>query len=464
MRGLQRPWYRPRMSLQSRILVLVSAVLLVSIALGSAFAGMQARATLAAEIRAALLGGAQTVLSAYEDLPRSNHRARDLVQLTATFDGNRHLAATLVDAGGRRLAASRLSRPQVRAPVWFERLIAPGFKPVRLAAPGAGAREAVVLRAAPEVDIGAVWTELSGVVFVLGLATLCGLALVWVSVRAALSPLRELSARLAEVGRGDYRGRVRERGPVEVVELERSFNAMAGQLAAAGRRNWALEQQLLTLQDEERAEIARDLHDEVGPQLFAVSLDAQLITQLLASGRPEAVQDQVDAIQGGVGDIQREVRAMVARLRPPRATELGLGRALQDLARFWRTRRPEIAFVLDPLPPEADLGDVARDTAFRVAQEAVSNAVRHARPTEIAIVLRRSLADLEVTVCNDGVQPDASGKGGGFGLTGMGERVRAVGGRLEVRAPEGDERRWIVRAWLPHTAGARAPALNEAPL
>ena len=299
-------------------------------------------------------------------------------------------------------------------------------------------------------------------VAVLGLATLIGLALVWVSVRAALSPLRELSGRLTEIGRGDYRGRVRERGPVEVLELERSFNAMAEQLAAMGRRNWALEQQLLTLQDEERAEIARDLHDEVGPQLFAVSLDAQLIIQLLASGRPEAVQDQIEAIQGGVGHIQRDIRAMVARLRPARATELGLGRAVQDLVRFWSMRRPEIAFTVDLPGVEADLGDMLKDTAFRVVQEAVSNAVRHARPTGIAITLGRGAADLEITVSNDGLRPDAAEDGSGFGLKGMEERVSAAGGRLEVGACERPEHRWVVSAYLPCTAGVSAPAFSEA--
>ena len=450
------------MSLQSRILVLVGAVLLVSIALGAAFAGMQARATLSAEIHAALLGGARTVRSAYEDLPRSDHRARDLAQLVGTFDGNRHVAATLTDARGAVLTASRTSPLNARPPRWFERLIAPPFGSVRLPATGAGPGEAIVLRAAPELDIGAVWTELSGVVAVLGLATLFGLALVWVSVRAALSPLRELSGRLTEIGRGDYRGRVRERGPVEVLELERSFNAMAEQLAAMGRRNWTLEQQLLTLQDEERAEIARDLHDEVGPQLFAVSLDAQLITQLLASGRSEAVQTQVEAIQGGVGHVQREIRAMVARLRPAQAAELGLGRAVQELVRFWRPRRPEIAFIVEALPVEADLADAVRDAAFRVVQEAVSNAVRHARPTEIAIALRRNGADLEITVCNDGVHADALEGGSGFGLKGMEERVRGAGGRLEVHAPQGEGGRWIVSARLPHRLDASAAAPSEA--
>jgi two-component system, NarL family, sensor histidine kinase UhpB len=438
------------MSLQSRIAALFSAVMLVAIALGAAFAGVQARASLRAEIGAALAGGEQTIHQAYEDLPRSDHQARDLAQLVATFDGDRHLEALLVGGGGATLAASRPSPGPVRAPDWFKRLIAPGFGASRLAVPdAAGGRRAIVLRAVPDADVGALWAQLSGVVTILSLATLIGLALVFLIVRIALSPLRELAAGLAEIGRGAAPTRMRERGPVEVLELERSFNTMAAQLAAMERRNWALEQQLLTLQDEERAEIARDLHDDVGPQLFAVSLDAQLIVQLLAGGRREAIAEQVEAIQAGVGHIQREIRALVARLRPPRATELGLGRALEDLVRFWRARRPEIAFGMDLSLNEFDLSDTAKDTAFRVAQEAVSNAVRHARPSRIDIAMARTAATLEVTVCNDGVGTEPAEGTSGFGLTGMRERVRAAGGRLQIEPALAEDGVWRIAASLP---------------
>lgn len=438
------------MSLQSRIAALFSAVMLVAIALGTVFAGVQARASLRAEIGAALAGGEQTIYQAYEDLPRSDHQPRDLVQLVATFDGDRHLEASLVDANGRPLVASRPSPGPVRAPAWFRRLIAPGFAVRRLVAPGAAVvHRTIVLRAVPDADIGALWAQLSGIVAILSFATLFGLALVFLMVRIALSPLRELAAGLVEIGRGVAPTRVRERGPVEVLELERSFNTMAGQLAAMERRNWALEQQLLTLQDEERAEIARDLHDDVGPQLFAVSVDAQLIVQLLASGRTEAVAEQVEAIQAGVGHIQREIRALVARLRPPRATELGLGRALEDLVRFWRARRPEIAFGMDLALNEVDLSDTMKDTAFRVVQEAVSNAVRHARPSRIDIAIARPAASLEVRVSNDGAGGEPVEETSGFGLTGMRERVRAAGGRLEIEPATSEAGIWNIAAILP---------------
>src|SRR5271165_2056588 len=113
------------MSLRTRIVALIGLVLLVSVLIGVVFAGYQAKQTLKAEFDAALTGGEQTVLSAFEDLPRSDHAARDLDQLVATFDGNRHLRAELVDAEGRTLAASRPATRFRPAPRWFADMLGP---------------------------------------------------------------------------------------------------------------------------------------------------------------------------------------------------------------------------------------------------------------------------------------------------------------------------------------------------
>lgn len=448
------------MSLQTRIVVLVAGVLFVSVALGSVFAGVQARRALDAEIRAAMLGGAQTVQSAYEDLPHSDHPARDLAQLAATFDGNRHVQARLRDGSGRTERVSTAPPPAgAPAPEWFRRLIAPRTTQAALLAPATAAGpQMILLRATPDPDVSALWVELSGVATVLGGSALAGLVLVVLVVRAALAPLRELSTSLGEVGRGDYRGRLRERGPKEILRLERSFNGMAERLTAMGRRNWALEQQLLTLQDEERAEIARDLHDDVGPHLFAVSLDAEVIVQQLAAGRPDGVLDQVAAIQSGVRHVQREIRAMVARLRPTPVTELGLGRAIQDLVKFWADRRPEITFELRLPESEAQLRDALKDTAFRVIQEAVNNAVRHAHPNRIEIAIRFGPSEVQVEVVNDGAHPEPPGAAAlGFGLVGMRERVASSGGTLVIRRPNAEAPTWAVAAVLP-----LAPELGRA--
>ena len=105
------------MSLRARVVTLIAAVLAVSMAMGVAAAGYQARQALSAELSAGLGGARQTVASAFEDLPHSDHPGRDLRQLVATFDGNRHVRATLLDAEGRAGAGlPHLRRPAAGRP------------------------------------------------------------------------------------------------------------------------------------------------------------------------------------------------------------------------------------------------------------------------------------------------------------------------------------------------------------
>src|ERR1041385_6975208 len=95
------------MSLRGRVIALVALVLLVSVSIYVAISWRSARSDLAAELSAARTGGLQTVRSAFEDLPRSDHPARDLRQLVGTFDGNRHVTAVVRDRSGRISIASK---------------------------------------------------------------------------------------------------------------------------------------------------------------------------------------------------------------------------------------------------------------------------------------------------------------------------------------------------------------------
>src|ERR1051326_5552511 len=113
------------MSLRGRVMALVALMLLVSVSLYVAISWNGARADLAAELSAARTGGLQTVRSAFEDLPRSDHPRRDLRQLVSTFNGNRHVTAVVVDRLGRVRLVSRPSLPRKTAPAWFARSLRP---------------------------------------------------------------------------------------------------------------------------------------------------------------------------------------------------------------------------------------------------------------------------------------------------------------------------------------------------
>jgi two-component system sensor histidine kinase UhpB len=420
------------MSLRARVVALIAAVLAISMLMGTVVAGYEARKALSGELAAGLGGARQTVASAFEDLPHSDHPDRDLRQLVATFDGNRHVRAGLLDSEGHVVLASHTPSQDRPAPSWFAQLLGatPPSEQIAVPASAAGFR-AVVLVPTAQIDISAAWGEFVGIVAVLSGSAALGLVLVYLVISAAFRPLRALAGQFGRVGAGDYSGRVAERGPTELLGLQRGFNRMAGELAATTERNRLLGDQLLTIQEEERADIARDLHDDIGPHLFAVNMDAEMIAQLCDLGRHETVPEHVHAIQAAVAHMQRQVRDLLSRLRPARMTELGLNAAIQDLVSFWSQRRPDVTFRLTLLDDEDQLAEATKDVVYRVVQEAANNAVRHGDPHTIHIALTLDAQKtLSVSVADDGVGRPGQPAIGGLGLVGMHERVAAAGGTL----------------------------------
>jgi two-component system sensor histidine kinase UhpB len=445
------------MSLRTRVVVLIGLVLFAGVLAGTLFAGLQARRGLADELSAGMAGARQTVASSFEDLSRSDHPGRDLRQLVATFDGNRHVRATLIGADGRVVAASSVHRPAAPAPGWFASLLGPTPPAARIPVPRVvQGYSAIVLQPTPGLDVAGLWTEFTGVVLLLSAASVIGLGLVYVAIGAALRPLSDLSENFRRIGAGDYRGRVAERGPSELKTLEQGFNAMAEQLAVMDNRNRLLETQLLTLQDEERADLARDLHDEIGPHLFAVNVDAQVIGGLVGTEHADDIKDHVKSIQAGVGHMQRLVREILSRLRPTRATELGLNAALADLAAFWQARRPDMMVTLETPKGEKGLTETLKDTIYRVVQEGMANAVRHAGASHVEVAVTLAKDEAVVRVKDDGagvgVSDEPNAAGGGLGLIGMRERVRAASGVLNINRGEDG---WEIVARLPLEPEAR---------
>lgn len=410
---------------------LVALMLLISVSIDVAMLWSGARRDVGEELSAARLGGVQTVRSAFEDLPRSDHPARDLRQLVATFNGNRHLTAAVLDQSGRVLLASRAAMPRRAAPHWFAASVGPDLQSVRLNVPVAGGYF-LTLRPQPASDIAALWSATINAAGAFAVAALLGLALIYWVIGRALAPLAELSEALGTIGPSGYRERVGEQGPPELRSLQRGFNAMAARLAEIDERNRGLEAQLLTIQDEERAEIARDLHDEIGPHLFAAALDADMIGRSARKGDTQAIPDQVRSIQTAISHVQRQVRELIARLRPTRAAELGLEAAVGDLVSFWQARQPELQFAIELNGADSDVPESLRDVIYRVVQESVANALRHAETKELSIAVTRASENVAVTVENRGAPKPAKSDLPGLGLASMRERVHAAGGELNI--------------------------------
>jgi two-component system sensor histidine kinase UhpB len=433
------------MSLRVRLVLWLGCVLAVTLGLGCALAGWHAAGSVRAEMQAALATGRQSVANSL----REDTLSRELRRVVATFDGNRHVRAIFTDAEGAVVAASVLQPPARPIPAWFRHALGPTLAPVVLTVPSG----AITLVADPTNEVGEVWGQANDAVRTLALFFGLTVLLIYWAVGRALMPLQRLAAAFGRIGAGDYATRLDPAGPPELARLASGFNRMAQQLGGAEAQNRQLQEQLLTLQEEERADLARDLHDEVGPFLFAAGIDATCIPALLQAGRVPEAEERADAIRESVAHIQTQIRSILGRLRPLSFGAVGLADAIGNLVAFWQDRHPNIDFMLDMAVEDDLLTESARATLCRIVQESLCNAVRHGAPARIEISVIREAADVVVSVADDGAGPGAAGVTPGFGLVGMQERVRAQAGTLAIAARTGG-RGLAVTARLPCDAAA----------
>lgn len=445
------------MTLRLRLIVLIGAVLVLSLLLGALLAWWHGAQSAQTEMQAALLGGEHRVRDSIDHLAEVADQDGDLRRLIATFNGDRHIRAMLLDAAGTPLTVSTLLAPQHPTPEWFFDLLGVHSTGVLISIRSdVAAGKAIELRTDPHNEVSEVWTEFrDGMLIVLMFCTLIFVLVYWTAGRS-LRPLETLSAGLGTIGTGDYAARVREDGPPEVERLARAFNAMAERLGALEARNERLRTQLLTIQDEERADLARDLHDEVGPFLFAVNIDVASITKLAEEHGDFETLERGRSIREAVSHMQKHVKAILGRLRQTGLTDIGLAQAVENLGVFWRRRHPEISIQFDLGVADASFGDVVDATLYRLIQESLTNAIRHGSPSKIKVsIATEGSSDIVLQISDDGVGLTQSSDRSGMGLAGMKERITALGGTLNLSNQVGGNGTSVIaRLPLPVAAAA----------
>ena len=197
-----------------------------------------------------------------------------------------------------------------------------------------------------------------------------------------------------------------------------------------------MHRRLVTAGEQERAELAQELHDGVIQDLIGLRYRLDSLQEGTDSGQAEEKAGPLDEIYAQTGILVDELRRLCSGLRPPALDRLGLAAALHALAREMTARGLPVEICLEDiaLPDEASIG------LYRIAQEALSNAWRHAEATQAYLKLARAGGRVELTIADDGIgfDPAAERKADGrFGLLGMSERAEALGGRLQIESTPG---------------------------
>ena len=221
--------------------------------------------------------------------------------------------------------------------------------------------------------------------------------------------------------------------------LERRSEDQRAIAEDAERQMRALSQQLVAAQEEERKNLSRELHDHIGQVLTALRMELGRIERLRASGAG-AMPDEVGAAVGEcrqlVDSMVRTVRDLALGLRPSMLDDLGLQPALEWHVRDF-TRRYGLAVQLDVTGELERLPDQHRTCVYRVIQEALTNCIRHASASRVTVRLVGGPDNLEVIVADNGVGLERERPRHGLGLRGIEERVRDLGGTMNIRAFRG---------------------------
>jgi two-component system, NarL family, sensor histidine kinase UhpB len=264
----------------------------------------------------------------------------------------------------------------------------------------------------------------------LGLSIVLVLLVNMLMLRRRFSPLDRLIERIEAIDPADpadFEAPIE--GAVEIDRLAASFRAMLHRIDAERKRSGRL---VLRAQEEERRRLARDLHDEVNQSLTAILLRLEALNQSAGSG----VEDEIAEVKRLVNQAMDELLKLARQLRPSALDDHGLTSAIVGQVRRFSSQTGIKADVTTAGEP-AELESDQEIAAYRFAQEALSNIAQHADASYVEVDLCVNGHALELRIRDDGRGFDPSDEHEGIGLSGMRERARLVGARLDVASRPG---------------------------
>jgi two-component system, NarL family, sensor histidine kinase UhpB len=436
-----------RLSLRSRINLLMALVLTLGLAINVTRLVLEGGPRVQAEDQSVTRLArefVETIVGSLNEAPNPEERLDQIVQDLKRL---RHVSITWQTDTGAPADIHGEEDDAQSVPGWFVTLVHPRTTSVSVPISIHGKSTALVITSIPNDEIAEIW---DGVLTQLAVGSAVALALFLITmvvVGRALAPLEALSQAMSGIESGSYSVHIEPGGAPELAAICTKMNRLAETLGEAIEEKRRLAERAVSLQDVEREEIARELHDEFGPYLFTLRVHAGALMRLAKAGVPDAdgVRKHGGAILEQINDLQQFTRRILERLRPVGLAELGLREALGALLRMWNESYPEVEIETTISRSLGETGETADLTIYRVVQEALTNVFRHARATAVNVSIEpaerpagikgnRDYALVRVRDNGRGLKP---GEKFGFGLTGMRERILALGGTLTVASGEG---------------------------
>ena len=454
------------MSIRFRLNAVMVALMLVALVAAVGSLIMSAGPRINAEHDSIVRLSKEFVETAIESLQGTKNPGDRLVVLLQGLKGLRHVKIYRADEPLDPAAAAAVQSPEGEAPEWLTQLADPApTLQIPVIVNGESFGELVVAPQAAD-ESAEIWDSIvkfSVVGTALAAATLL---LTSIMIAHMLRPIRTVGDALIALDGGNYDVAVTESGPPEIADICKKLNRLAETLRTTTADNRRLAERIIYIQDEERKDLARELHDELGPYLFAIRVGAGTIRKEAERGacdRLKLVQG-CDTLLERIETMQSMNRRVLQKLRPMGLDEFGLKAKLASLVGMWRENHPDVDITLSFADTNPERDETSNLTIYRVVQEGVTNAFRHSEATKVAIVVEPAAAtparaqrqggrpSVHVTVSDNGRGLGESARPN-YGITGMTERVLATGGEIRIVNREGGGT--MLEAWVPaSTEGA----------
>lgn len=444
---LQKLWYdRP---VRTQLLVAVAAINLLAALVAGAVSIFNTRTATQVEMEASLEVAQRFVAATLKDLSAQGKLDQLNQELPLQLKHLRHVRIMFMDDSGQLNIVSPHaadSSAEPYAPAWFAALVRPEIanRKVRVVA---GKANPIVVLGEPADEIAEAWQDFASLAVVwLGINALV-LIILFVVLGRVLDPLANLSKGMLLLEDGHYTTRLKPSKVKELAAITNRFNTLAGALDMAREENSRLYRQLITVQEEERREIANELHDEAGPCLFGIAANAssiQTIADRLPKERTVEISRRVGEILSIAERLKAMNRALIKKLRPGPLGRVTLAELIAELTAGLQGRHLDTQIHTELGKLAKSYGEPVDLTVYRCIQEAITNAIRHGHAANITVELtekdvagtngrKRAAETVQLTVTDDG-KGMAPSTPKGFGLTTMTERVRSLGGACVVES------------------------------
>ena len=420
------------MSLRYQINIWILIIAFCILMLGGTIAIWQARNAVTNEVDSSIKLALQLIKIS---VGKTRSNETDWIYRLSTLEQTRHLkiqlkkpSGSIIDISQRALGEGQDDAP----PNWFVKLVLSDYPKAEYQISTFDNHFlTLIIQANPMDEMTEVWHE--SIAFFSSILALVFLTFISVHLvfNKTLQAIQTIVEHLKGIEKGEYDKKLPDFSTQEYDSIAKAINHMSEELDSSQKQNQALTQHSLEIQEEERQRLSQELHDEFGQSLTAIKVMA--VTAAHEKSDTKTITVSIVEI---CDHLMTVVRSMMKQLHPLILTELGLKATLEDLLDHWESRTRSITFKLQVDNMVDHLDKTIIIQIFRVIQESLTNIIRHASATEVSISLtiKPNSNILDLLVIDNGVGCDLDNLSSGFGLQGIAERVKLLGGQFEIQS------------------------------